>query len=259
MPAAKAVLSSQVLEIRFDRGYRYYDRCGEVFLILEDVLTKETDKLWMVGEVKPQGAVLRCPDLDAVVVLDAKQVIVEQEPIVGGLNFIHACRTVWVVVETRLGITDITRVGSRRKHTVVTDTFDEAEALAVKHSPVSAWTPGEDADLKATGAGVTGMFTTDDQKRGVRVEVGAVMKIGTPLQIDERLKVPPHFLREGQHKALIAQLQRRKELEKNPDTGMVIDVDVFELFPEKFQVEAFLQAAHLQDERIRDNVLRVKS
>lgn len=259
MPAEKSTLTNQTVEIRFDRGYKYFDRCGEVFLILEDVLTQDTEKLWLVGDVKPQGSVIRCPDLDAMLVLDSKHLVIEQDPVISEFDFIRACRTAWAVVETRFGITEVTRAGSKRTFTVVTDTFDEAERLSVRHSPVGSWLTLENAEFAPRSADVTCDYATADRKRGVRLQVNAVMKLGTPLQIDDRLRVPPHLQNKDQHEAQVAQIRRRREQEKNPDCGMVIDVDVYELFPEKFKIEPFLTAAHAQDEKIRGHVLRAKS
>jgi len=180
----QAALTEQVLEIRYDRGYRYFDRCGEVMLILEDVLTKETNQLWMTGEIKVTGAHLKCPELEAVVVIDGKHLIVEQNPVTQDFDFKGTCRTVWAIVETRLGISTITRIGSRRKFTIPTNTFDEAEKLSVKYSPLGEWPGVGDTGFAPRGIDATNVFESADRKRGIRISLAAHAKLGTALQLD---------------------------------------------------------------------------
>jgi hypothetical protein len=259
MPAEKPVLAEQILEVRFERGYRYLDRCGEILLILEDLLAKETGKLWMTGEARPTGAVLKCPELEAVVVIDAKHLVVEQNPIALAFDFQSVCRTIWAVVETRLGITEVSRAGSRRKFVIPTDTVEQAEKLAVRYAPVSNWPSLGRTDLKRRNAEVSCIIESDDRKHGVRVTLSAQYRLGTPLQLDERLRLPPHLLATGQHDALIGQLKRRKEQQKDPDAGLLIDIDIYDVYPSKFKIEDFVRVAHTDDVKYRDELLKARS
>ena len=78
--SSRPKLVQQILEVRFERGYRYLDRCGETMLILEELLGEQTGAVWMTGETKPTGARLICPDLNVVIAFDAGRFIVDQNP-----------------------------------------------------------------------------------------------------------------------------------------------------------------------------------
>jgi len=255
MPTEKSRLTDRVLEVRYDRGYRYLDRCGEVLLILEDVLTQETGKVWMPEELSPTGARIKCPDLDAAIILDSYHLIVQQVPVDVEFDFQMSCRTIWAVVETRLGLSAISRAGSRRKFTIPTDTLDDAEKLAVKYSPLRDWPVSESAAFKRHNSEATSVFESPDRTVGIRFTVSAEAKLGAPIKIDDRLRLPPHFLQSGQHEALLAQLKRHKDQNKDPDAGLVFDIDYYELFPKQFDMAAFIKRAWTEDERFRDALL----
>src|SRR5438876_41905 len=76
----KSKLVKQVFEGRYERGYRYLDRCGDAMLVLEDLLPTETGKVWMPEEIAPGGAKLKCPELDLSVAFDSYRVVVDQDP-----------------------------------------------------------------------------------------------------------------------------------------------------------------------------------
>jgi len=76
----KPKLVKQVFEGRYEKGYRYLDRCGEAMLILEEVLPTETGKVWMPEDIAPTGAKLKCPDLEMSVAFDSYHLVVDQDP-----------------------------------------------------------------------------------------------------------------------------------------------------------------------------------
>ena len=46
-----------VFEARYERGYRYLDRCGDAMVILEEALPEVSDgHVWMTEEMQPKGA-----------------------------------------------------------------------------------------------------------------------------------------------------------------------------------------------------------
>jgi len=55
MAAVEFTLTQLRLSLRFVRGYRYLDRCGEALIKLEDAL--ETN--WIPGDISPKGGIIR--------------------------------------------------------------------------------------------------------------------------------------------------------------------------------------------------------
>ena len=79
MARPKPKVHERVFEARYERGYRYLDRCGDAMLVLEDVLTAETGKVWMPEDMTPKGAKLKCPELDLEVFFDTSRLAVIQQ------------------------------------------------------------------------------------------------------------------------------------------------------------------------------------
>ena len=65
--------------VRFERGYRYLDRCGEAIVRLEDTL----DKDWIPGEVTPTGGNLRQVAYGMTVHFNSDLLAVEQSEFIG--------------------------------------------------------------------------------------------------------------------------------------------------------------------------------
>ncbi len=97
MPAVAFTLTELRLSIRFIRGYRYLDRCGEALIKLEDVL----DSKWIPGEISPKGGVIRNDVLGMETTFHSEGLNVTQS---GLISFEHfrdqACKIVDVLRST---------------------------------------------------------------------------------------------------------------------------------------------------------------
>jgi hypothetical protein len=82
MKQGKAKLVQSIFEVRYEQGYRYLDRCGDVMVILEQALPSITEnKIWMTAEMQPTGARIKCPELDITVVFDTYRLCIDQNPV----------------------------------------------------------------------------------------------------------------------------------------------------------------------------------
>ena len=83
-------------------------------------------------------------------------------------------------------------------------------------------------------------------------------KLGADITVDKRLTTPPHHLPDGQRAALLDQLKRKQKQASDPEIGLVVDIDYYEMWPEqdinvnKFLVRAQNVADSFEDELLSD-------
>jgi hypothetical protein len=218
---AKPRLIQQVFEARYDRGYRFLDRCGEAMLILEEMLPAQTNKVWMFDEATPNGTKLKCPELDVYVVFGMQHLAVDQNWVESenAPDFVQIAQLVYSTLTARFDIKQITRLGFRRMHLRVTDSVEEAEAESVRATPLSEWpaVPAEGLKLIASEATVV---VEDDEGSGYRLGTKPISRIDAPLQADPRLRTPPRLQNKDQNRVLIEQMRRLSNREKSPAAGL---------------------------------------
>lgn len=232
----------QTFEARYEKGYRYLDRCGEAMLILEDALPDLTGKVWMPEEISPAGARLKCPELDAVVVFDASHLVVEQNPIDVSFDFAALARLVHGIVAARFDIRVTVRFGGRGYFMVGTDSIDDAEKLARRLLPLEGWPVDSIGQMKLKAGEVVALFESEEGE-SIRIAAKPSFKVEAPLTLDDRLKMPVKLLPAKQPEALLDQLKRRKQREEDPVAGVLLDVDYAWIRPAKPEVEPFLKEA----------------
>lgn len=232
----------QVFEARYERGYRYLDRCGDAILVLEETLNAETGKVWIPTDMQPRGSIMKCPELDIVISFTHERLFAVQQPMTVEADFSSICQILFATLVGRFDLRVFTRAGSRRIHIHGTDSITEANSLMMKLSPISRWPftqPLRDFDPKEADI----VTVQENESEGFRFELKAGFQLGAPEEIDERLKIPSRFLPKNQHEALMDQLQRQKQREKAPPAGVVFDIDYYWIRPPKIDVKAFLAGA----------------
>lgn len=249
---AKPKLAKQVFEIRYERGYRYLDRCGEALLIFEDLLPRETGKTWMPEEIVPAGAKLKCPELDVILVFDTARMIVEQEPADVEFDFPRLCNTAYSVISARFDLGTVIRMGCRRFFLSPVDSTEAAAQLSLRLSPIKGFPGLEPQKYHPRSIELTAVFETADEDEGYRVSASPTVNAGAPDVLDQRLLSPPRLLPSGQKEALLAQLQRRKQREKSPVAGVMIDIDYYWTRPVKVELKSFLDRAISETARLAD-------
>lgn len=256
------VSRQQIFEARYEGGYRYLDRCGDAMLILEKALAEDTDRLWLPQEMAPAGARLICPELDFTIVFHAERLIVDRNPI-GELpcDFAQVASTALATIKGRFDLRRWRRFGSRRVNVLGTDSIDDAERLTLKHSPFGDWrdTEAKSSGLEQRDVGLTLTFELPDRSKGVRFRTVAYHQVWAPLQLDERLRTPPHMLPTGQREALLEQYRRAKRREQDPEAGLMIDIDYYWIWPpEDAVVKDFLQEAKEEADRLEDSFIKTR-
>ena len=231
-----------VLEIRYKQGYRYLDRCGDAMVLLEDALPAISgNKIWMPENISPQGARMKCPDLDLVFVFDAARFCLDQNPTDIECPFEDIALYVFGTIASKFAIKHLTRLGRRQRFLLPVDSIEDAGRLSLKKLPLDDWPVENIDDMSHQSSDATCVLESKDRSKGVRFSIGSVYKIDAPSKIDPRLKKAPHLLDKGQREALINNLRRAKQRQEDPAAGLEIDIDYWWLDPEDMNIKEFYE------------------
>jgi hypothetical protein len=230
------VLKQRLVEIRYERGYRYLDRCGDVMLILEDLLAGETGCLWMPGETLPKGAWLTCPELDIKVAINSYHMVVDHEVLgeaCGGFDDIVLA--VFGAIVGRFGLDKMNRYGLRRVKMLPTalGSEEEAQKMSLRYPPNFDWVDASDYGMVPREAQAEFRMETPGREKGIRLLVKPATKIGVDLKVDERLRRPSHFLPVGQREVLVERHKRAQRQQTDPESGLILDIDYYWAWPPK--------------------------
>lgn len=256
MPKNEPKLNQNVFEARYEHGYRYLDRCGDVMIILEQALPAISDnKIWMPEEMAPKGARMKCPELELTLVFDAYRACIDQNPADTPCPFESISQYTFATLRSKFEIGKTTRFGNRKRYIIATDSVEQAEALVVKKAPCDGWPVSEFDDMKSRNCEATNVFENADRSKGVRFSIAPIFKVEAPLRLDKRLTMPPHMLAKDQREALIDQIKRQKQRQEKPLAGLQIDIDYWYLNPEKVSVEAFLGISQKNIDKLIESFL----
>ncbi|MGD0078173.1 MAG: hypothetical protein ABSB91_06065 [Sedimentisphaerales bacterium] len=240
MKQGKAKLVQSIFEVRYEQGYRYLDRCGDVMVILEQALPSITEnKIWMTAEMQPTGARIKCPELDITVVFDTYRLCIDQNPVDKESLLEKISDYIWSTLVSKFEIKKAMRFGRRKVYILPADSVEEGEKLSVKKTPLQSWLTNVSSDLKPHKCDVSITLENEDRTKGAKFSISPVFKLGAPIEIDKRLTIAPHLLKKGQHEALIEQLKRMKQREEDPVSGLMIDVDYWWLKQEQMNIPEF--------------------
>ena len=256
MAKTKPKLVQNIFEARYERGYRYLDRCGDAMVILEEALPEITaHSIWMPEEMRPQGARMKCPDMDLTLVFDAYRLCLDQNPSDVDCSFADISKYSFDTVISKFDIRKTTRLGNRRRYILPTDSIEAAEALSVERAPLHNWPPVSSDEMAPKSCDITSVLENKDRSKGLRFSISPTFKVEAPLALDPRLTMSPHLLEKGQREALIGQLKRQKQREKDPLAGLTIDIDHWWLNPEKTDIGEFLDVSKIQIEDVLHSFL----
>ena len=256
MAKTKPQLVQSIFEARYERGYRYLDRCGDTMVILEEALPKiSTNSIWMPEDMRPQGARMKCPDMNLTLVFDAYRLCLDQNPADVDCPFADISKYSFDTVISKFDIRETTRLGNRRRYILPTDSIEAAEALSVKRAPLHDWLPVTSDEMMPKSCDITSVLENKERSKGLRFSISPTFKVEAPLTLDLRLSMSPHLLKEGQREALIGQLKRQKQREKDPLAGLSIDIDHWWANPEKTDIGEFLDVSRMQIENALDSFL----
>ena len=215
-------------------------------LILEDVLGGLTKTLWMPNEMAPTGARLICPELETNVVFDASHMAVDHRRIQdteAEYDFAELAEVVYATILGRLGLKTMIRFGRRELKIMGTDSVEQAEHLSLAYG--SAVPPLPDAaEFEPQSAERVTVYEVPGEEKGIRIATQPWSKGGADEKPDARLSRPSRLLPRGQHDALIKRIRRRQKRKTDPDAGVLLDVDFYQIHPPNdAKIRSFLDEA----------------
>ncbi|HET6251098.1 MAG TPA: hypothetical protein VFE47_25650 [Tepidisphaeraceae bacterium] len=255
MNKAHPKLLQRIFQATYERGYRYLDRAGDVMVVLEEMLTADTGKLWIPAEMQPKGATINCPELDATVALDAAKMSVGQYPVDTEIDIGRIGSLVLGTITGRFDLRTMVRYGYRSIRVLPTDSIADADNLSVKMLPLASWPIDGIDGMKASECTAVAVWETP-AGIGYRFQLNPAFAPDSPVTTDERLRTKPRFLPTGQREALIAQRHRQQQREKGPVAGVMLDFDYYWVRPDKFVMKDFLAGADALESRVLDEVLK---
>jgi hypothetical protein len=239
----KPTLVKQVFEARYERGYRYLDRCGEAMLILEEALPNDTGKAWMPEDIAPAGAKLKCPELDVSVTFDSHHLVVDSEQSEGDVVLAAISKLILAVISARFDLRTFVRWGHRRFLLFPTDAIEDAQRLSIKLAPFENWPKADAGSFRLTAVDTASVYETEDGTEGFRCAMKPSWRAEAPVQLDPRLLQSPRLLPTGQREALIEQMRRQTQREKDPIAGLLLDLDYYWIRPSNPETEPFFKRA----------------
>ncbi len=217
-------------------------------LILEEVLPKLTGgALWMPEQAAPSGARLICPDLDITVAFTSNNLVVDRNPVSEAeCDFSQIVATIHSTLVGRFDLKSMSRFGARRIKRIPSEDVSHAEQLSTQF--VAKWPEVSGSSLVPRSLDVAFNVETADRSKGLRIAIKPFQRFDAEIEINERLKQPPHLLPKGQREALLDQLRRQRTQKRDPVAGVAIDIDYYcvspsrDLTPQAFLDEAWQEA-----------------
>ncbi|MBL4701976.1 MAG: hypothetical protein JKX85_12030 [Phycisphaeraceae bacterium] len=255
-------LCTTACEIRYDQGYLYLDRCGQLMRILEKSLSACTEADWMPGDMKPTGAHIVCPAFGLKVIFDTTKFVVEQDNYVFGNtgNFDQVCNEAIGSILARLDIQNLNRIGFREIKMCGQMSIDETESLSVKticsNFELITRLKSKNKALWVDKASFNATITDKDSNVSTNVNIAPHYQETAPIQCDERLLQNPHSIQSNQRAVLLASLRKRKEVTKKPITGLIVDLDSFQRFPQsEIDIWNFIKNARHSHDKMAKAIL----
>jgi hypothetical protein len=207
---------------------------------MEDMLPDFTGTQWLAKGLVDAGARVFSPELDTTVTFSPSNFAVEQNPIEKiELDFAGLTDAAFAMVKGRCGLEKMNRFGYRQIWIQPADDVNEADSFSLKVAPVSAWSK---KGMAPRASDVRCVFETPNRQKGIRLAIKPYWQFHTPVEIDERLKRPPHFLHQNQREALVDQVRRAKQRQTAPDAGVAIDIDCYWIWvPKEYSIKEFVQ------------------
>lgn len=242
MKSRNLLLEQIVFEARYKQGYRYFDRCGETMIEIEDKIegwsaegiseatarmkNEEERMFFNFGSSKLDLAQYGTKDLDC-------------------KNFFSDLKNFFNIVSRDLGIKEYLRFGLRYWFLYPIDSPDEGRRILSRCKTFSINKDIEELfGKKITDTSITIML--EQEQKGHRISLSMAYRTETDIEKEENnilLKTPPHKLPTGQKEALKTQLQMRKKQKKLPRRAILIDIDNYMKNPQAEFLDNFIDEA----------------
>ena len=226
-------LDQVAFEIRYDFGYVFLDRCGQILVDIE-----RTCEGWAAVDAKPTGGKLEWLDRSFNVNFDALHYnFVAGEAYKPQIDDIaDEASKIWKIVSANLGLTNFIRIGCRFFYFLPTNSIEESEKLIVNSSLNIKFPESISTKYKTKARQVVVVLEENDME--YRIELSGIRRVS---KIDpSRLIQDPRLLSSSQKKARMDLLKKISEYEADPMYAAQLDVDCFMFEPKNFSVKEYI-------------------
>jgi hypothetical protein len=213
-----------ILEIRYLKGYRYLDRCGETLIEIEEKLPN-----WVPSEISPTRGVLVDMDNNLTLSFDCAAFNIKQEDREGTERLAENAKALIKIVFSNFGISNLNRIGARFIYRRAVTSIEEGENLIRKMELVSV--SGRLTSIvprKLTRQNHT--LTFEENNVGYRLILKTVERIRGEFP-PELLKISPHMLPKNQREQLLRKMQSESTYRNDPRFAVYLDMDAYHIDP----------------------------
>lgn len=222
-------------EVRYNYGSLYFDRRGQC---LNDIERGRDG--WYIVSVDPSKGLLEKPDKAFTANFNNQRFsFSSQKAFRTDIETIaKEVGTLWKIVEANFGLDDYTRQGCRFYYLMGTTSLEDAEKLLEKVS-LNLIIPDEltKSGFKRKNTNLTVVLAKDNFE--YRLNLTAITRYEA-MNPDQLITTDPRLLSTKQKQIRLAKLQRLSEYSANPMYAACLDVDCYEVRPEKISVEEFI-------------------
>jgi hypothetical protein len=223
-----------VFELRYAKGHRYLDRCGETLIEIEEKLPG-----WVPQEISPSRGSLINLDKDISFTFSSYKLDASQNNPKATVDFREQLAPVVDIICKCLDLSQFIRIGVRFHFLLAAHSMEQAEEMVRQTDFVTLNPKLVDAfgpNIKAQKH----IVIFEHENVGRRIEFGAVRREEGKLPL-ELLAVEPRLLPKGQREILARKLEHTKRYGEDPRFALQFDIDNYEREPESFNVRAFIE------------------
>lgn len=236
-----------IFEIRYAKGHRYLDRCGETLIEIEEKFPQ-----WVHKEISPSRGSLINLGKDINLNFNSYKLDASQDDPKTTTDLIEQVTPILDLVCKNFGLSQFIRIGVRFYLLFPASSMEEAEEF-VKQTKFVSISPKL---VEMCGSNITAqkhVIIFESANEGRRIEFNAVRREEGKLP-PELLAVEPRVLPRGQRDVLIKKLGEAKRYGEDPRFALQLDIDNYEREPESFNVRAFIER---HEEFAREKLLRL--
>jgi hypothetical protein len=259
---AGEVIHKMIFELRYERGYSFWDRGGR---LTNQLLYGSHGQPWQIQKVGPDGAHLTIDDeglsfnygpqkLDL-----TQEQSIRNETLMSFSDFAVLSDEMTSLVVTGLQLSSFTRLGFRVLHLYRVETYEAMQELA-QSLPALAYPGKLTAEL---GSSIDPSFrvVTECKNETLTIAVSTFQQNAQiPPAIYEQAGQETSKLPLNQRSALIAKERAKQMLKQFPKFGILIDLDAqieFPPFPDSLRVTDFISRALEDFDRVKALIFRI--
>lgn len=248
-----------VFEARYEKGYKYMDRCGQTLIDIE-----EADKSWVPTTVNPQdGQMINLSTAMTLEFNPYKLVALMDSELISKMNgkmdidvFIAGLQIVFSKITQNLGVEDFIRFGCRAMYMIPTEDLHAAEEYIIN----AGWVKPTDSfldllsdyrndDTEVFWSYTLRMESPQPGKESATVHIGSVTRTEGRLPSDY-LQANPRNLSKNQREVLREKIKETKKYKENPRYGVLVDIDQYIHDVQEIDISSFVKKAVKRGEEL---------